>query len=85
MNAQIAQMAQAMVDVACPENASLIPELHKQSALEPWPVRRSYGVYIILEEQNSVVITVAEEVKSWLLRRRSKLSMCSYRLASALG
>ena len=68
MNAQIAQMAQAMVDVACPENASLIPELYKQSALEPWPVRRSYGVYIILEEQNSVVITVAEEVKSWLLR-----------------
>jgi hypothetical protein len=68
MHAEIAQMAQAMVDVACPENASLIPELHKRSTLEPWPARLNYAVYMVLEEQNDVVIEIAEEIKSWLLR-----------------
>ncbi len=68
MHAEIAQMAQTLVDVVCPENASLIPELHKQSMLEEWPVRLTYAVYMILEEQNPVVIDIADEMKSWLVR-----------------
>jgi hypothetical protein len=68
LQSQIHDLAQAMVNVACPENAALLPDLVPQS-VEPWILARSIAIYIVFAEQDPLMNQLAKDVKEWLCRR----------------
>jgi hypothetical protein len=67
LQAQIAQLAKALVTEACPQNESLLIDFASNAEAEHWPVKRTYAVYIVHEEQVEAVAAAAEGVKQWLL------------------
>ena len=65
MAAQVSQVANALVDRVCPENITLLDDPDDAEG-EPWPVRRTYPVYII-HDGNPECAQVATKAKEFLL------------------
>lgn len=63
---QIRQVAAALVNKVCPENASLLDDLQPVEA-DLWPVVLKHAVYIIHEEQNPTIVAQAAKTRQWLL------------------
>ncbi len=63
---QIRQVAAALVNKACPENASLLDNV-KPIEADPWPVVLKHAVSIIHEEQNPTIVAQAAKIRQWLL------------------
>jgi hypothetical protein len=80
VQSQIHALAKAMVKVACPENAALLPDLAPVPQ-EPWTVARSIAIYIVYAEQDPLIKKLAENTKEWLRRRcdlaPELISLCS--------
>ena len=68
LQSQIAALASAMVDVACAENAALLPDLAPLKP-EPWICARPVPIYIVCSEYDDQIQKQAAEVKAWLCRR----------------
>jgi hypothetical protein len=69
-----------MVQVACPENEALLPDLAPQS-VDPWIIARPIAIYIIFAEKEQQMKKMAEDAKDWLCRR-CDLASDSIRLCS---
>jgi hypothetical protein len=80
LQSQIHALASAMVQVACPENEALLPDLAPQS-VDPWIIARPIAIYIIFAEKEQQMKKTAEDAKDWLCRR-CDLAPDSIRLCS---
>ena len=80
LQSQICALAGAMVEVSCPENEALLPDLAPQE-VEPWIVSRPIAIYIVFAEQDPLMKKLAEDVKDWLCRRcdlaSDSIGLCS--------
>ena len=70
MQAQIQQLAQALVEHACPQNKPLLADLRPHEA-EPWHTQRKFAVLIVHEQSLPEALEQAKSIKSWLLRHTS--------------
>ena len=68
LQSQIAALASAMVDVACAENAALLPDLAPLKP-EPWICARPVPIYIVCSEYDDQIQKQAADMKAWLCRR----------------
>ena len=67
IDAQIAQIAAALVEKATPENDVLLDDGRGRQA-RPWPVKKKHAVLIVHEGSVAAVVEKASEVKRWLVQ-----------------
>jgi hypothetical protein len=66
---QVEQIAAALVQTTCPENAPLLANLNKEEAKDKWPdIPQKYAVYIVNETGTSVG-EAASHIQFWLQHR----------------
>jgi hypothetical protein len=68
MHAHIQQLAETLVEHACPENSFLLVGLKPVEA-EPWPTQRHFAILIVHEQTAAMAHQQAVEIKAWLMRR----------------
>lgn len=67
LKAQIQQLAEMLVDKACPENKPLLRDLRPIRS-EPWITQRKFAVLIVHEKAIAMALEQAKDIKQWLLR-----------------
>jgi hypothetical protein len=63
---QTGQIAQALVEYVCPDNADFLLDSMAAKPLEEWPGKLPVAVNIVYDETNETVSRQAEYVRDWL-------------------
>ena len=66
---QTGQIAQALVEYVCPDNADFLLDSMAAKPLEEWPGKLPVAVNIVYDETNETVSRQAEYVRDWLVQR----------------